>query len=110
MKTNKQNGKCSVKNLKQSNSITELIVLRCDSTKAAIVHSGITLERLRACGHNGEVLFIGKSTDLFYYEWGTEPREYVSLGAYNNSVARELGTTLRRAIKIYNIQFNNPHA
>ena len=86
------------------------IVLRCNSTKGAIIHTGISIERLRACGHTGEVLFIGSTSDLYYYEWGNEGNGHVSLGAYQNALARNLGTTLRTAITQFNIQFNNPHA
>lgn len=96
--------------MKTAQAKKDAIVLRCNSTKGAIIHTGISIERLRACGHTGEVLFMGPIDDLYYYEWGNEANGYVSLGAHQNSVVRNLGTTLRTAISQFNIQFNNPNA
>lgn len=92
------------------NPKNQVIVLRCNTTKAAIIHSGISLDRLRACGHTGQVLFTGSVTDLYYYEWGNETSGHVSLGVYQNDVARNLGTTIQSCVTKLNIQFNNPNA
>ena len=96
--------------MKTAQAKKEAIVLRCNTTKSAIIHTGITLERLRACGHTGIVLFTGPINDLYYYEWGNEASGHVSLGAYQNDVARNLGTTLKTVVTKFNIQFNNPNA
>ena len=91
-------------------SKNQLVVLRCNTTNYAIIHSGVTVEKLRQLGYSGNILFEGKAKDLYYYEWGNEPKGAATLGTYDGSFTKDLGPTYKQSINQYKIPFNNPNA